>query len=117
MAKISQSMTFLTISATLAISLSSSSVSEVAAATSRRKSSSSERSRKRTVDLRGVAILTGRRLARGRLDDLYAGARADAAGAGGRHLLQIFERADSARSLDAHIGADNQSHQRHVVRR
>src|SRR6185436_1950650 len=102
MANSSQSMTFLTISATLASSLSRSSVSEVTADTSSRKSSSSERSRKRTADLRGVAILTeSYSLARGGFDDLHTGARADAAGAGRSHFLQIFERADTARSLHA----------------
>src|SRR6266851_7461894 len=118
MANSSQSMTFLTMSATLASSLSRSSVSEVAADTSSRKSSSSERSRKRTADLRGVAIvfLISWRLA-GSFDDLYAGAGADAAGACGGHFLHILQRADPARSLHAHIGADHEAHQRYVMRR
>src|SRR5205823_14367362 len=109
-----QSMTFLTISATLARSLSRSSVSEVAADTSSRKSSSSERSRKRTVDLRGVAILScgpdGRRF-----HNLHAGAGSDAAGAGGGHLLQIFQGAHTARSLHSHVRPDYPAHQGYVM--
>src|SRR2546422_6470650 len=103
MANSSQSMTFLTISETLASSLSRWSVSEVAADTSSRKSSSSERSRKRKVDLRGVAMALGCARAGGRLDDLHAGAGADAARSRRGHLAHIFERADSARRLHAHV--------------
>src|SRR5437016_14122300 len=107
MANSSQSMTFLTMSATLASSLSRSSVSEVTAETSSRKSSSSERSRKRTADLRGLAMRSREELL-GRFNNLYAGARADARRARRRHILQIFERPDAARRLHAYFGSDHQ---------
>src|SRR6185369_11043073 len=104
MANSSQSITFFTISPTLASNMSRSSVSEVAADTSSRKSSSSERSRKRTVDLRGVAMLRGLGTAGGRFDNLHAGAGADAARAGGCHFFHVFKRAHAARRFDAHAG-------------
>src|SRR5437660_7698385 len=116
MANSSQSITFLTISATLARSLSRSSVSEVTAETSSRKSSSSERSRKRTADLRGLAMGSREELL-GRFNDLYAGAGADARRARRRHVLQIFQRPDTARRLDAHLGSYHHPHQRDIVRR
>src|SRR5436309_11454604 len=115
MANSSRSITFFTVSAALARSLSRSSGSEVTAETSSRKSSSSERSRKRTADLRGVAMGSREELL-GRFNDLYAGAGADAGRAGRRHVLQIFERSDTARRFHAHIGPDHQPHQRDIVR-
>ena len=48
------------------------------------------------------------------LDDLDAGAGADAARAGGHHRLQPFEIADAAGRLHAHLRADHPAHQRHV---
>ena len=67
---------------------------------------------RRRVSSRDAA---GRRLLPARLlDDLDAGAGADAGRAGRDHRLQPFEIAHAAGGLDAHLGADDAAHQRDV---
>src|ERR1035437_311287 len=102
------------ISATLASRWSRSSVCVVAAETSSRKSSNSDLSRNRTEALRVdcMARLSGG----GGLDDLHAGAGADARGPRGCHGLQIRQRANPAGSLDAHLRPHHAAPQRPIVR-
>src|ERR1017187_6319870 len=117
MAKRSYGSTFCTISATLANNWSRSRVSVMAAETSSRKSSSSLRSWKRTVALRVpcMAFSMVRRSGGGGLDNLDAGAGADAGGAGRGHGLDILQRADAAGGLHAEVGADGSAHESDVV--
>src|SRR5450631_1483283 len=105
------------ISATLASNWSRSSVSVMVAETSSRKSSSSLRSWKRTVALRvpSMALSTVRRSGSGGLDNLHAGAGADACGAGRGHGLHVLQRANAATGFHADIGADRRAHQSDVV--
>src|ERR1035437_7095645 len=113
MANRSYGSTFLTISATLASRWSRSSVCVVAAETSSRKSSISDLSRNRTEALRVDCM--ARLLGGGGLDDLHAGAGADAGGPRGRHGLEIRQGANTAGSLDAHLRPHHAAHQRHIV--
>src|ERR1022692_568493 len=105
------------ISATLASNWSRSRVSVMAAETSSRKSSSSLRSWKRTVALRVpcMAFSMVRPSGSGGLDNLDAGAGADARGAGRGHGLDILQRADAAGGLHAEVGADGSAHESDVV--
>src|SRR5438132_219893 len=94
--------------ATSASNWSRSRVRVVAAATSRRKSSSSLLSLKRTAALRGSGS--------GGLDNLDAGAGADACGAGGGHSPKVVQAANAARRFHSHLGSDRGAHERDIVR-
>src|SRR5580704_5589158 len=99
--------------ATLSRSLSRSSVSAVMRDTSSKKSSSSARSRNGAVALRVAAMRSPS--GGGGLDNLDAGAGSHARRARGGHTLQVFERADPARRLNSHPGADRAAHQGNVM--